>query len=256
MSIDKELETQLLYERENTDGRISYGLEISYYDMIAKGDWDSLLAFQAQIGEKSHHRHGVLSTNALTNKKYHTIIMTALISRFCIEAGMEVTLSYSISDIYIRRIDQAKSIEELSQLSLEIAREYCKRMRELNRNKAVSRHVVLSIDYIRSHIQENLSVEIIADSLCLNPSYLSKLFKKEMDCSISDYIRKAKINVASNMLRHLDEPSLSISNYLGFSSQSHFIQVFKKSTGYTPEEYRKKYYHQSLLVNDSLDNDD
>ena len=49
------------------------------------------------------------------------------------------------------------------------------------------------------------------------------------------------------MLRHLDESSLTIANYLGFSSQSHFIQVFKKSTGMTPEEYRRKNYHQSWM---------
>ena len=53
--------------------------------------------------------------------------------------------------------------------------------------------------------------------------------------------------VACNMLRHLDESSLTIANYLGFSSQSHFIQVFKKSTGMTPEEYRRKNYHQSWM---------
>jgi AraC-like DNA-binding protein len=68
-----------------------------------------------------------------------------------------------------------------------------------------------------------------------------------MGITLSRYIRDQKINVACNMLRHLDESSLTIANYLGFSSQSHFIQVFKKSTGMTPEEYRRKNYHQSWM---------
>ena len=120
-------------------------------------------------------------------------------------------------------------------------------MSDLTKNRVVSRHIVVAIDYIRSHIQENLTVESIADSLSLNSSYLSKLFKQEMGITLSRYIRDQKINVACNMLRHLDESSLSIANYLGFSSQSHFIQVFKKSTGMTPEEYRRKNYHQSWM---------
>ena len=120
-------------------------------------------------------------------------------------------------------------------------------MNELTKSKVVSRHIVVAIDYIRSHIQDNLTVESIADSLSLNSSYLSKLFKQEMGITLSRYIRDQKISVACNMLRHLDESSLTVANYLGFSSQSHFIQVFKKTTGMTPEEYRRKNYHQSWM---------
>ena len=105
----------------------------------------------------------------------------------------------------------------------------------------------MAIDYIRSHVQESLTVESIADALSLNSSYLSKLFKQEMGITLSRYIRNQKIDVACSMLRHLDESSLSIANYLGFSSQSHFIQVFKKTTGMTPEEYRRKNYHSTWM---------
>ena len=72
-----------------------------------------------------------------------------------------------------------------------------------------------------------------------------------MGITLSRYIRNQKIDVACSMLRHLDESSLSIANYLGFSSQSHFIQVFKKTTGMTPEEYRRKNYHQTDHRHDS-----
>ncbi|MBP5261792.1 MAG: helix-turn-helix transcriptional regulator, partial [Clostridiales bacterium] len=68
-----------------------------------------------------------------------------------------------------------------------------------------------------------------------------------MGITISQYIRDQKISIACNMLRHLDDSSLTISNYLGFSSQSHFIQVFKKCIGVPPEEYRKLHYHQSWM---------
>ncbi|MBR6483474.1 MAG: helix-turn-helix transcriptional regulator [Clostridiales bacterium] len=248
MDIEKELQKQLLNEREAEVFRNSYDREIRFYDFISSGELDLLEGFFNDLEKgPSNNRQGVLSDSELTNQKYHAVIMTALISRFCIEAGMDISVSYSLSDIFIRKIDKAKSVAEIWDLEKAISFEYCTRMRNSVKKAVVSRHVVLAIDYIRTNIRENLTVESIAFALSLNPSYLSKLFKQEMGRSISTYIRDQKMDIAKNMLRHLDESSLSIANYLGYSSQSHFIQVFKKETGMTPEEYRKKNYHQSWM---------
>ncbi len=251
MGIEQELEKRLLSERDNDIRRTAYNNEIKFYGMISAGDVEALKIYSEQRnknkGQSVNGRKGILSKDKLTNEKYHAIIMTALISRFCIEAGLDIAESYSLSDIYITRIDRSITIEEVWALCDEISMTYCLRMRDLTKNKVVSRYVVLAIDYIRAHVQEPLTVEQIANSLSVNSSYLSKLFKKEMGKSISEYIRDSKIEIAENMLRHLDDTSLQIANYLGFSSQSHFIQVFKKQTGQTPEEYRKKHYHKSWI---------
>lgn len=250
MDIDKELQKQLLQERDNEHARVSYDKEIAFYDLISGGEVEALR--ELLIGMKnSKGRVGVLSDNELQSRKYHAVVMTALVSRFCIEAGMDIITSYSLSDIFIRKIDKATTAAEVDNLNDIIAMNYCTRMRDIVKKNVISRHVVQSIDYIRSHIQDNLTVESIAYSMSLNPSYLSKLFKQEMGMTISRYIRDKKIEIACNMLRHLDESSLNIANYLGFSSQSHFIQVFKKEKGVTPEEYRKMHYHQSWISSEN-----
>ena len=245
--IDKELETQLLSEREATHYRTSYDQEISFYDMVSHGEIEKLDYFLDNINKTLTEKAGVLSDNDVSNRRYHTVVMTALISRFCIEAGMDISVSYALSDIFIRKLDKLTTTDSINELSDIIAKTYCSKMRDIVKKEVVSRHIVLAIDYIRAHIQENLTVESVAAALSLNSSYLSKLFKQEMGKTISRYIREQKIQIAQNMLRHLDESSLNIANYLGFSSQSHFIQVFKKSTGMTPEEYRKTFYHQSWM---------
>lgn len=245
MDTDRELQAQLLAEREASFYRTSYDGEIAFYDAVSSGNTALLEEMLANVPKGG--KIGVLSDNELTNRKYHTIVLVALISRFCIEAGMDVSVSYALSDIYIRRIDKATTVEEVNAISNEISRDYCERMKNEAKKKAVSRHVVQSIDYIRSHIRENLTVETVAEALSLNASYLSKLFKQETGQTLGHYIREQKIQTACNMLRHLDESSLNIANYLGYSSQSHFIQVFRKVTGMTPEEYRRNYYHQSWM---------
>jgi YesN/AraC family two-component response regulator len=247
MTIDEELERLLLSERDNEVSRFAYNAEINRYSLIAAGDLEGLKKDLERTRKSTNFRRGVLSSDNLNNEKYHAIIMTALVSRFCIEHGMDIAVSYTLSDIFIRKIDRALTAEAVRAVADEVRIEYCTRMRDLSKKQVVSRYVVLAIDYIRTHVQEPITVEQVANELSVNSSYLSKLFKKEMGKSISEYIRDSKIEIAEHMLRHLDDTSLQIANYLGFSSQSHFIQVFRKQTGMTPEEYRKKHYHQSWI---------
>ncbi len=247
MTIDEELERLLLSERDSDTRRFAYNAEINRYGLIAAGDLEGLKKDLDRQKKSSTYRRGVLSKDNLNNEKYHAIIMTALVSRFCIEHGMDIAISYTLSDIFIRKIDAASTPEAVRAISDEIRIEYCTRMRDLSKKQVVSRYVVLAIDYIRMHVQEPITVEQVANELSVNSSYLSKLFKQEMGKSISEYIRDSKIEIAEHMLRHLDDTSLQIANYLGFSSQSHFIQVFRKQTGMTPEEYRKKHYHKSWI---------
>lgn len=247
MTIDEELERLLLSERDSDTRRFAYNAEINRYGLIAAGDLEGLKKDLERTRKATSTRRGVLSKDNLNNEKYHAIIMTALVSRFCIEHGMDIAISYTLSDIFIRKIDAASTPEAVRAIAEEVRIEYCTRMRDLSKKQVVSRYVVLAIDYIRMHVQEPITVEQVAHELSVNSSYLSKLFKQEMGKSISEYIRDSKIEIAEHMLRHLDDTSLQIANYLGFSSQSHFIQVFRKQTGMTPEEYRKKHYHKSWI---------
>lgn len=252
INIDKELQRLLLLKREQQGSDTlpgpceSYNREMAFYDTVASGNVEMVeMLYSHPTALKM--KTGSLSNDPVNNQRYHAIITIALVSRFCIQAGLDIIVSYTISDIYIRMADSAKTVEELISIQRNCVRDYCKRMKDIKKKNVISKHIVIAIEYIREHIQENLTIDTIAEALELNPSYLSKLFKQEMQVSISQYIRDEKIKIACDMLRHLNVSSLDIANYLGFSSQSHFIQVFKKQTGYTPEEFRKMNYHKSHL---------
>jgi len=249
-NIDQELTRRLVNEENSGQRRILYDKEIGFYELVASGNTEILAERLKHFG--SDQKFGKLSEDGLRNAKYHAVILVSMISRFCIEAGMDIATAYNLSDIYIEIIDSLTTAEEIRENSKRVAMDYCRKMQSCLKSSAMSRNVVSSIDYIRTHINGKLTVEDVAEAMNLNPSYLSKLFKKEMGITISQYIRDQKIAIACNMLRHLDDSSLTISNYLGFSSQSHFIQVFKKCIGIPPEEYRKLHFHQSWM--DTNDN--
>jgi len=87
-----------------------------------------------------------------------------------------------------------------------------------------------------------ITLKELAEYLNLSESYLSKLFHQEMGISLSQYILDLKIEKAKNLLQYSDYNIVDIANYLSFSSQSHFIQVFQKKTGLTPHRYRTKHF--------------
>ncbi len=77
----------------------------------------------------------------------------------------------------------------------------------------------------------------------MNEDYLSKLFKKEVEKKFSDYLLSKKIAIAKERLLSGDEQKIyEVFEQLGFDTNSrYFSQVFKKYTGLTPTEYRRKF---------------
>lgn len=100
----------------------------------------------------------------------------------------------------------------------------------------ISKHI---INYMREHINENLTIEKICSTLHYNRSYIFKQFKKNTGSSIMAYFNKLKIEKAKQLLRETNMSVTAISEYLTFESPNYFSKLFKKITGHTPSTYRK-----------------
>ena len=72
----------------------------------------------------------------------------------------------------------------------------------------------------------------------MNTNYFSRLFKKEIGMSFSDYVIKKKIDKATYFLKYSGFPVEEISFLTGFSNVSYFYKTYKKITGKTPGEVR------------------
>lgn len=219
--------------------------EYSFYQAVSSGDMEFVQENCKKDAFTNPEGMGILSLNPLTNIKYHFIVTVAMITRRCVEAGMELEQAYRLSDFYILKMDSCTSIEAISQLHKDMALDYTGKMLLLKKNAVISKAVVLCMDYVYNHINSRITINDLAEYTDLSPSYLSRLFKKELGVSISDYIIEKKIEKAQNLLKYSDYSLIEIANYLAFSSQSHFIQTFKKAVGLTPKKYRDHYYRTS-----------
>ena len=241
-NIADKLTQSLFHQRENDICHLPYDLELSFYDAVKAGDIDTV---RKQMLPLTSERLGYLSKDPMRNLQYHFIITAAFITRFCIEGGVDSELAYTISDLYIQRVDVCKSCDEVTALHQEMIFDLTKRMHELQHEKALSKNIVICIDYINSHLHTRFSIPDLAAIVKLNPNYLCTLFKKETGITLTHFIRTQRINAAKNLLKYSDYVSLDISNYLVFSSHSHFISSFKKEVGVTPQAYRNKYFRHN-----------
>ena len=217
-------------------------IEYSFYNAVKSGDMEYVI----NNCEKDEFIHlegtGTLSKTALTNIKYHFVVTTAMVTRYCIEGGLEPEQAYRLSDFYILQMDSCKTVREVADLHHDMAKDFTGKMILLKKQSVLSKPVMQCVDYIYTHIKERITIQKLADYTGLSPNYLSRVFKQNLGVSVSDYIREKKIEKATHLLKYSDESIVDIANYLSFSSQSHFISTFENFTGLTPKKYRDKFY--------------
>ena len=95
---------------------------------------------------------------------------------------------------------------------------------------------------VLQYINENfatVSEKDVADRFGISYSYFSRSFKQTMNMSFKEYINYLKINEAQRLLLTTPDSIQDISEKLGFSSSSHFINVFKKLKSCSPKQYKK-----------------
>lgn len=220
--------------------------EFSFYRAVSSGDVDYVKKNCEEQRFLDMTGVGRLSKDPLTNLKYHFVVTTAIITRYCAQCGMEIEQAYRLSDFYIGKLDGISTLSGVAALHSRMVMDLTKKMRMLQKYASASKPVLECIDYIYVHLTERITIEDLASHVDLSTSYLSRLFKQEIGISVSDYIRDKKLNRALNLLRYTDHSFAEIANILSFSSQSHFIQSFKAYSGMTPKKYRDQYSRSNV----------
>ena len=100
--------------------------------------------------------------------------------------------------------------------------------------------------YIERNYQSKISLDEIAEALHANRSYLSRLYKNKTGVNLFDAILYRRIEAAKEYLLHTDMKTYEISEAVGFEDAGYFSKMFKRKTGVSPKEYRKKENHEEM----------
>ncbi len=132
-------------------------------------------------------------------------------------------------------------VESLSQaLIIHLLRHYSEDAPLIAPENRSLTHIQLqqAIDYIHTHLDRDLSLVELANVINISPTYFANLFKQAMKISPHQYVIKQRVEQAKVMLSKTDLAIADIALQVGFSSQSHLTQQFKRLTGMTPKQVR------------------
>lgn len=99
-------------------------VEYSFYNAVKTGDMETVIRNCKEDAFIDLKGTGVLSRNPLTNIKYHFVVTTAMITRYCIDGGLEPEQAYRLSDFYILKMDSCTSIRQVADLHHEMVKDF------------------------------------------------------------------------------------------------------------------------------------
>ncbi len=96
-----------------------------------------------------------------------------------------------------------------------------------------------ALEYINTHLGENLSLSAIAAELHMSHYYFCRLFKRSMGITPHQYLIQQRVERAKQLLQCPELTVTAVALQTGFSSQSHLSKHFRKQTGLTPQQFRQ-----------------
>jgi two-component system, response regulator YesN len=108
-----------------------------------------------------------------------------------------------------------------------------------------SRHVEAAVRYLNERYSEPVSVQLVADSIGIAPTYLSTIFKQEIGISFARYVLDLRLAYARKLLESTDKLISAVAEESGFGNTQNIIRAFRKEIGCTPAAYRALHFKES-----------
>lgn len=222
----------------------TYYFELIMLEKIKSGNPAALKAFF----EENKHRalnEGMMAASPLRHAK--NLFISAVVKtgfNGAIPGGLDIEKTYQLIDYYVQECEKLTTVEAVGNLMYTMQFDFCQRIGEAKIPEGISSDIYYCMNFIRTHINEHITLNDVAEHIHRSTSYVMKKFQQELGIHASAYITRCKLEEAKSMLTFTNKPLAEISTYLCFSSQSYFQNLFKKQYGMTPLQYRKQTAHR------------
>lgn len=237
--LDTEGDQAVYAQREKEIQRMPFEMERIILRFVAEGKPREMVDFCLRTLAESPQLRipiGRTSRDKLRQLKYNTVAGITLVCRAAMIGGAPEIECYARSDNAILQIDETSSELAIYKILIQTAIDYAALVQQTKSDLQHPRIIRKCIQYIAAHTHENITLEQLAEGSEYSKEYIAKLFRKHMGISVSDYIRKTRIDEAKQLLRQ-GKSCGEVACILNYTSQSYFIRQFKKQTGITPKLY-------------------
>jgi len=244
---------ELMDSTENDAQRMSYADESAMLRTVQEGDIESICAIQNSASATKYQSlmeesMGKTAKNRVKHFEYMVCTAIALFCRAAVAGGMDANNAYTLSDVFLQRLERCRTVMEMMELSYEAQLEYATHVRHILDRGSRSSHVEKAKSYISRHMNKAFTINDIAEAIGISRSYLIQIFSQDTGIGVMEYTRNLRIQAAADKLKYTNESISNIAAYLCFNSQSHFGAIFKKAMGMTPRQYREK--HAIIALNE------
>lgn len=153
-------------------------------------------------------------------------------------AYAQQALRYGAVDYLLKPCRASEILERLESLARQefLDRQSAGEAQEAQGNAMVRK----AIAYMERHYPENISLSIVAEAIGISPNYLSTLFTRTEQGGFVDQLNKIRIDRARDYFQDGGVKTYEVAYKVGFRDEKYFATVFKKLTGMSPSEYKRK----------------
>ena len=107
--------------------------------------------------------------------------------------------------------------------------------------------IMNAVYYIGKHYAKNPTLEEVAAYACFSNAYFSRLFKKQLNRTYSEYLAEVKLRAVCELLLHSDKSVTEIAHETGYPYPGNLTAQFKRVIGMSPLKYRKQNEHHGNM---------
>ena len=176
-------------------------------------------------------------SDSLRNRKNHLIILNTLLRKAAEYGAVHPIHIHRLSSSFAKQIEELYSVDSSLELQKNMIRKYCLLVKEHSLHK-YSHIIGKTITLISYDLTADLTLKSIAETMNVNASYLSALFKKECGETLTDYVNRKRMENAAFFLKHTTKQVQTIAGEVGILDVNYFIKLFKRQYDMTPSQYR------------------
>lgn len=166
---------------------------------------------------------------------------------YAMEVGINLMELFGDEQVYLSHIERCETADELELWLISLFNNIISFSKNSHMAKG-DKTVRLACEYIAANYQDKrLSLSTVSSHLCFTSNYLSKIFKREMSMTITDYIIQVRMTLAKQKIDNGEVLKIiNLANLVGYNDPFYFSKIFKKVFGISPS----KYIEQRILSQD------
>lgn len=184
-------------------------------------------------------------TKFVTNKiSYNSIQMICaelinIVNRVARETGINVKRIYNDKDIPYSSMNKFETLMEMRNWILQLYKKFISLIGETKYDPNYSEYTRKAICYIQKNYKKNVSLYEAAQTIGVNSSYLSRVFKEDCGMGFVEYLNHIRVGYAKQIIEVSEMKLKDVAQEAGFNNYTYFFKVFKDVLNLTPVEYER-----------------